>query len=73
VTSYHDLPEWVWALVAAVVKEEDEHGLYYVLNLNSEYERVRCPGEAMLTLIPSEIVTAVRVAQSWPHPAEVPS
>lgn len=56
----HDLPDWVWQLVAGLIRYEDEHPQLRRMASDGTYQFANCP-QGLLSLIPPEVQDAAEL------------
>jgi hypothetical protein len=59
--SMADLPEWVWQVVEATQKYDDEHPLLFRELPGGGYDQVHCLDSVLKPLIPAEVWQAAQV------------
>jgi len=63
--SLTELPEWVWQVVEATQKYDDEHPPLYRSSYTTDgYESTQCLDSILEPLIPAEVWDAARVMRS---------
>jgi hypothetical protein len=64
VRSFHDLPRWVWEMVAALERYEDEHDSPSLHPEECEFRPHLCAC-SIVKHVPDEVRTAAAIASQW--------